>query len=101
MRKVRCIANELSFQQTPLTTRYLLGIAAPETLKIAVMAQAGYQAELSVYMTGLDARAKAESFRLQSLKILDQSRFQVLDFQLYGTPKENPQSQTEATVQLR
>jgi hypothetical protein len=65
------------------------------------MAQAGYQAEISVYLTGLDALAKAESFRLQSLKILEQSCFQVLDFQVYGAPRENPRTQLEATVQLR
>lgn len=76
-------------------------MAAPETLKVAVMAQAGYQAEISVYITGLDALAKAKSFRLQSLKILDLSQFQVLDFQLYGAPRDNPRTQLEATVQLR
>ncbi|KAL2834163.1 DUF1446-domain-containing protein [Aspergillus pseudoustus] len=77
------------------------GMAAPETMKVAVMAQAGYQAEISVYITGLNAVAKARSFHLQSLKMLDQSKFQILDFQLYGTPRENPRTQLEATVQLR
>jgi hypothetical protein len=70
-------------------------------MKIAIMAQAGYQAEASVYITGLDALAKAESFKLQSLKILDRSLFQTLDFQLYGAPRPNPRTQLEATVQLR
>lgn len=65
------------------------------------MAQAGYQAELSVYITGLDALAKAESFKRQSLKILDSSQFQTLDFQIFGAPRANPRTQLEATVQLR
>lgn len=98
----RYVANQSNRRQTSSPDdRHLLGIAAPETWKIAVMAQAGYQAELSVYITGLDAKAKAESFRLQSLKILDQAQYQVLDFQMHGTPKPNPQNQSEATVQLR
>ncbi|KAM5374741.1 hypothetical protein ACJZ2D_006385 [Fusarium nematophilum] len=77
------------------------GISAPETLKIAVMAIGGYQAEFSVYITGLDAKAKALSFENMARRIVDVSKLNVLDFQLYGTPKENPTNQLEATVQLR
>lgn len=78
-----------------------LGISPPETLKIAIMAIGGYQAEFSLYITGLDAKAKALSFEKMARRIVDVTKFNVLDFQLYGTPKENPTSQLEATVQLR
>ncbi|KAH6668284.1 hypothetical protein B0J14DRAFT_600286 [Halenospora varia] len=77
------------------------GLPAPATLKAAFMASAGYQSEFSVYITGLNAAAKAESFKQMSLRMLDRSQFQVLEFQVYGTPQENPRSQLESTLQLR
>ncbi|KAF5640796.1 DUF1446 domain protein [Fusarium sp. NRRL 52700] len=77
------------------------GLPAPETLKVAVMALGGYQAEFSVYITGLKAEEKARSFEAMARRIVDTSQFEVLDFQLYGTPRENPRNQLEATVQLR
>lgn len=79
----------------------MVGILAPETLKIAVMALGGYQAEFSVYVTGLDTKEKAQSFEIMSRRMLDCSRYDVLDFQLYGTPREDPLSQLESTLQLR
>ncbi|OQV06041.1 hypothetical protein CLAIMM_10679 [Cladophialophora immunda] len=77
------------------------GLPAPETLKVAIMALGGYQAEFSLYVTGLASKEKAQSFEIMSRKMLDTSQYNVLDFQLYGTPKEDPQSQLEATLQLR
>ncbi|KAF5573172.1 DUF1446 domain-containing protein, partial [Fusarium pseudoanthophilum] len=77
------------------------GLPAPETLKVAIMALGGYQAEFSLYITGLKAKEKARSFEVMARRIVDPSKFEVLDFQLYGTPKENPRNQLEATVQLR
>lgn len=65
------------------------------------MALGGYQAEFSLYITGLKAKEKAHSFEEMARRIVDTSKFDVLDFQLYGTPKENPRNQLEATVQLR
>ncbi|CCT72845.1 related to DUF1446 domain protein [Fusarium fujikuroi IMI 58289] len=77
------------------------GLPAPETLKVAIMALGGYQAEFSLYITGLKAKEKARSFEEMARRIVDTSKFEVLDFQLYGTPKENSRNQLEATVQLR
>ncbi|KIX09203.1 uncharacterized protein Z518_00282 [Rhinocladiella mackenziei CBS 650.93] len=77
------------------------GMLAPETLKIAIMALGGYQAEFSVYVTGLDTKEKARSFEIMSRRMLKRNQYEVLDFQLYGTPKEDPQSQLESTLQLR
>ncbi|OAL34486.1 hypothetical protein AYO20_06329 [Fonsecaea nubica] len=77
------------------------GLLAPETLKIAIMALGGYQAEVSVYVTGLDYKEKAQSFEIMTRKILNDNKYDVLDFQLYGTPKDNPENQLEATLQLR
>jgi Acyclic terpene utilisation family protein AtuA len=79
----------------------LAGMPAPETLKIALMSIGGYQAEFSVYVTGLHAEAKAKSFEEMSRKIVDESSFDKLEFQLFGTAKSNPTSQNEATMQLR
>ncbi|KAF4996269.1 hypothetical protein FDECE_12513, partial [Fusarium decemcellulare] len=77
------------------------GIAAPETLKIAIMAIGGYQAEFSLYITGLQAKEKAHSFEKMARAMVDVSKLDVLDFQLYGTPKDDPLNQLESTVQLR
>ncbi|KAK6371412.1 hypothetical protein LTS17_009143 [Exophiala oligosperma] len=77
------------------------GIPAPETAKIALMALGGYQAEFSVYVTGLDTEEKARSFEVMSRRMLDTRQYDVLDFQLYGAPKDDPHSQLEATLQLR
>jgi hypothetical protein len=85
----------------PETDCVAVGIAAPETLKIAIMSVAGYQAEFSVYLTGLNAREKAKSFEIMSRKMIDDSKFQTLEFQLYGSSEENPKRQIEATLQLR
>lgn len=65
------------------------------------MAIGGYQSEFSVYVTGLDTKEKATSFELMSRRMVDESQFEILDFQLYGSPKENPRNQLEATLQLR
>lgn len=65
------------------------------------MAIGGYQAEFSVYVTGLDTKEKAKSFELMSRRMVDENQFEILDFQLYGSPKENPRNQLESTLQLR
>ncbi|KEF59614.1 uncharacterized protein A1O9_04460 [Exophiala aquamarina CBS 119918] len=77
------------------------GLPAPETLKIAIMAIGGYQAEFSLYVTGLDTKEKAASFELMSRRMVDESQFEILEFQLYGSPKGNPRNQLESTLQLR
>ncbi|KAK5045786.1 hypothetical protein LTR84_008879 [Exophiala bonariae] len=77
------------------------GLLAPETLKLAIMVVGGYQAEFSVYVTGLDTKEKAASFESMSRRMVKENEFQVLDFQLYGSPKENPRNQNESTLQLR
>lgn len=87
--------------QVQTKLRRILGIAPPETLKIAIMAVGGYQAEFSVYVTGLHAKEKALSFEKMARRIVDVSKLDVLDFQLYGTPTEDPKNQLEATLQLR
>jgi hypothetical protein len=65
------------------------------------MAIGGYQAEFSIYITGLQAKEKALSFEKMARRMVDTSKLDVLDFQLYGTAKEDPQNQLEATLQLR
>lgn len=65
------------------------------------MAVGGYQAEFSVYLTGLQTREKAQSFETMSRRMLDETKLDYLDFQLYGTPEADPKSQLSATLQLR
>ncbi|PIB00687.1 hypothetical protein CB0940_01182 [Cercospora beticola] len=77
------------------------GLPPPATLKVAITAEAGYQAEFSVYVTGLDAREKMESFKRMSLKMINASKFKKLEFQLVGMPSADPKSLNEATATLR
>ncbi|PPJ59594.1 hypothetical protein CBER1_01174 [Cercospora berteroae] len=77
------------------------GLPPPATLKVAITAEAGYQAEFSVYVTGLDAREKVESFKRMSLKMIDASKLRKLEFHLVGMPSADPKSLNEATATIR
>ncbi len=65
------------------------------------MALGGYQAELSVYLTELGVQRKAESFEIMSRRMVHEGKFSKLEFQIYGDIKSDPQTQIEATIQLR
>lgn len=81
------------------------GLPAPPTLKVAVQAHGGYQAEFSVHPVGLDIQDKFESFRTMTNKILKQDvangNISVLECQLYGSVMDDPTSQQKATAQIR
>ena len=68
------------------------------------MALAGYQAEVSVCAVGLDVKEKFAVLRLQIEKFLEQRKlpsFDVLNFTSYGVPREDPETEGEATSTLR
>lgn len=80
------------------------GIAPPNTTKAAVCAVAGYQAETSIFATGLDVQEKFDVYRLQiktnlGEKILPQ--FTMFDITQYGVAAQDPQTEGEATAMLR
>ncbi|OJD32249.1 uncharacterized protein BKCO1_400001, partial [Diplodia corticola] len=81
------------------------GAPPPPTTKLAIFYRGGYQSELLINACGY---ATAEKFKLYEKVIrnglrkhgvLDQ--FDVLEFQIIGTPEENPRSQLRSTTYLR
>lgn len=79
----------------------VVGLPPPPTLKLAVMALAGFQSEFWLYLTGTDSREKAASFQRMARAMIDVSRLDKLEFQLCGVASEDPRSQAEATTMMR
>jgi hypothetical protein len=79
------------------------GYPAPPTTKVGITAKGGYQAEFHFYLTGLDIAEKAKMIERQTLAAMGDyaKEFTCLKFQLAGAVPEDPQSQNEATVDLR
>ncbi|KAL1611824.1 hypothetical protein SLS60_000044 [Paraconiothyrium brasiliense] len=79
------------------------GLPAPPTTKVGITAKGGYQAEFHFYLTGLDVEEKAKMIERQTLAAMGDyaKEFTCLKFQIAGTVPEDPQSQNEATVDLR
>ncbi|KAB2578049.1 hypothetical protein BFW01_g9377 [Lasiodiplodia theobromae] len=81
------------------------GAPPPPTTKLAIFYRGGYQSEILINACGY---ATAEKFKLYEKVIrnglrkhgvLDQ--FDALEFQVIGTPEENPRSQLRSTTYLR
>ncbi|KAF2814995.1 DUF1446-domain-containing protein [Mytilinidion resinicola] len=79
------------------------GMPAPSTTKVGITAKGGYQAEFHFYLTGLDIEEKAKMIERQTLAALGDhaKKFTCLKFQIAGSVPVDPQSQDEATVDLR
>ncbi|KAM5347491.1 hypothetical protein ACJ41O_010496 [Fusarium nematophilum] len=81
------------------------GLPPPPTLKVAIQAVVGYQAEMLVYAIGLDIEEKAESFEAQLRKDLEPQQgrepLRKLEVQLFGTAKQDPTSTNAATAVIR
>ena len=82
------------------------GLPPPKTLKTAIQAYAGYQAEILVYAIGLDIEEKARSFEIQTRRELlvpgnDHKRLRNLQVQLLGCCAPDPKSTNAATGIVR
>ncbi|KAF2104230.1 DUF1446-domain-containing protein [Rhizodiscina lignyota] len=75
------------------------GLPPPSTTK----AKGGYQAEFHFYLTGLDIEEKAAMVERQTKALMGDhiSKFSCLKFMIAGTVPDDPQSQEEATVDMR
>ncbi|KAF2799635.1 DUF1446-domain-containing protein [Melanomma pulvis-pyrius CBS 109.77] len=82
------------------------GLPPPQTLKVAIQAYGGYQAEILVYAMGLDIEEKAQSFEEQ-IRIdlqssgMDHKPFRKLDVQILGSCAPDPKSSNAATAIIR
>lgn len=82
------------------------GLPPPQTLKVAIQALAGYQAEILVYAIGLDIEEKARCFEAQVRRDLASKQdgrpeLQRLDIQLLGRSAHDPLSSDAATAVIR
>lgn len=79
------------------------GLPPPQTLKVAIQAHGGYQAEVLVYAIGLDIQEKARSFETQVRRGLKDApaKLRMLEVQTYGTSAPDPQSSDAATAVIR
>lgn len=77
------------------------GLPPPPTTKLAVCYLGGYQAELAGYAAGPDIEHKFDLFKSQVMSRLEPKDFSVISIEMYGSPKQNPRSQRESTVQFR
>ncbi|KAI1618844.1 hypothetical protein EDD36DRAFT_471167 [Exophiala viscosa] len=79
------------------------GLPAPATTKVGITAKGGYQAEFHFYLTGLDIEEKAAMVERQTKALMGDhlKRFSCLKFMVAGAVPQDPQSQEEATVDMR
>ena len=72
-------------------------------LLVGITAKGGYQAEFHFYLTGLDIEEKAAMVERQTKALMGEhlSKFSCLRFMVAGNVPEDPQSQEEATVDMR
>ncbi|KPM46511.1 hypothetical protein AK830_g170 [Neonectria ditissima] len=81
------------------------GLPPPPTTKLAIFYKGGWQCEYTLNATGYAVAEKFRlhetqiRFRLEAEGVIDD--FQVLEFQVYGSPRTDPKSQLESTSSIR
>lgn len=72
-------------------------------IPVGITAKGGWQAEFHFYLTGLDIEEKAKMIERQTKAQMGEhlKKFSCLRFMIAGAVPEDPQSQEEATVDLR
>lgn len=79
------------------------GLPAPATTKVGITAKGGWQAEFHFYLTGLDIKEKAAMVERQTRALMGEhvKKFSCLKFMVAGDVPSDPQTQEEATVDMR
>ncbi|KAH7077479.1 hypothetical protein BKA63DRAFT_466622 [Paraphoma chrysanthemicola] len=81
------------------------GHPPPPTTKLAIFYRGGYEAQILLNAAGYATKEKYKLWELQIRHALEQkglsNKFQLLDFQVLGTPEENPNSQFTSTTYCR
>jgi Acyclic terpene utilisation family protein AtuA len=75
------------------------GSPPPPTTKVSLFAHAGYQAVMTVYVTGIDADEKIDLLRAQVEALVPDVA--ALEITPLGVAAENPASQWQATIPVR
>ncbi|MEW2360254.1 acyclic terpene utilization AtuA family protein [Spirillospora sp. NPDC029432] len=77
------------------------GSPPPETTKVCLNHLGGHRNEMTFVLTGLDIEAKADFARARLEEAMGGARPAKVEWTLVGTPKEDPETQGEATALLR
>lgn len=105
---VKAILDDVQIKQEGKDRVRFSGIKGrppPPTTKLAVFFQGGYEAQSLANFAGYSSRRKYKLYeiqireRLKEMKLLDQ--FDILEFQVVGSPKPNPHYMMEATTYTR
>lgn len=105
---VKAILDDVQIKQEGKDRVRFSGIKGrppPPTTKLAVFFQGGYEAQSLANFAGYSSRRKYKLYeiqireRLKDMKLLDQ--FDILEFQVVGSPKPNPHYMMEATTYTR
>ena len=78
-----------------------LGYPPPRTTKVMIAAEAGFQAETTYYINGLDVIEKADMMKSQLNHIFKDAKLSKFSVELYGTEAANPKTQAAGTIMLR
>ncbi|CAF3797181.1 unnamed protein product [Adineta steineri] len=100
--------TNIKITQEDLNRVYVTGAKGhppPPTTKLAIFYIAGYQCELTVNATGRNAHTKFAFYKRQIQHALKEAgtldKFDILDFQFYAKPEDNPISQQNGTSYMR
>lgn len=81
------------------------GKPPPPTTKLAIFFQGGYEAQSLANFAGYSSRRKYKLYETQIRRRLEEmgmsDAFDILEFQVVGSPKENPRYMMESTTYTR
>jgi hypothetical protein len=105
---VTAVTDKIKFEQVGKDRVKMSGVKGfppPPTTKLAVFYQGGYESQFLLNATGYATKEKYALFEKQMKWALKQKnmldKFQLLDFQVIGTPEANPKTQFASTTYLR
>jgi Acyclic terpene utilisation family protein AtuA len=105
---VTAVTDQIKIEQTGkdrVKLSNVKGFPPPPTTKLAIFYQGGYESQFLLNATGYATTEKYALFEKQLRHALKQKglldKFQLLDFQVLGTPAPNPRSQFSSTTYLR
>ncbi|KAI1332318.1 hypothetical protein F5Y16DRAFT_357485 [Xylariaceae sp. FL0255] len=79
----------------------IVGSAPPNTAKLAICLNGGWQAELFGFAAGLNTDYKFNQMKKGVLGKLNQADFLTISIEKYGVPPPDPKSQKDCTVMFR
>lgn len=101
---MQCTIDQIKLEQRGPDSVYVSNIGFDKplaTTKVGITAKSGFQAEVHYFVTGLDAVEKIKLLERQLRDYLDTDKLSLLKFTTSGGSSPNPNSQDEATLDVR